>query len=64
MWFFPELTAALHDSRPILFTSSAKNTWRQGDWIIGGMPAGGYSVHPRRWLDENARREDENKEQP
>jgi len=45
----------------IAFCTDNKDVWEQGEWCVNGIPAGGYTIHPQRWLNETDRREDEAK---
>ena len=39
-------TRDVGDCRHIIYITANKNRTRQGEWIVGGEPLGGFTIHP------------------
>lgn len=48
-----------HRSSWLLMFSENRNACKQGTWVFNGLPCGGFSIHPMRWLNEEERFADE-----
>lgn len=40
-----------YDGKLIVFLTHDKREFNQGEWIVNGIPAGGFSVYPTWYLD-------------
>ncbi len=46
-----------------MFTNDRKCVG-QGTWVVGGVPSGGFNIHPIEWLDEERRKRAEAEGKP